>query len=353
METTLILTKDNYFDVGNEHEIVLSNSALAYINPNQGGSFKRFKQFLAGESERKESMQLEKGKMFHRYMENKDAFLVEDDNKPSQTICDIIDKIYIWILKEEIPFETLASHEAKISEAALLENYGQKWNPETIINKIKEQGESYFQYLVRSSGKVMISKAVKEALTNMIATVEASPDRDVLIDRPVTQNMTIHEAYLMGERYFFAKEFPILFELEGIKCKALIDHLFIDFVKKEIQIRDLKTTSFAVSKFMGVAHFVITPEGELHQEIRNGSFQSFHYYRQFAFYLLAIQHAIEVIGKHSDYKFSFVVDVIETEPPYEMASYNVPPAWIKAGMAEIQGCMQLVKKYIELNGNNA
>ena len=72
----------------------ISNSSLSYINPEQGGSPRKFKDYLDGNLEHLETPSLYHGSMIHKFILEPDTFAVADVERPSDTIVKIMEKVY-------------------------------------------------------------------------------------------------------------------------------------------------------------------------------------------------------------------------------------------------------------------
>lgn len=91
---------------------------------------------------------------------------------------------------------------------------------------------------------------------------------------------------------------PIYFEYRDEQCKGLLDGIYIDHLAKEIQPFDLKTTGFSVYEF-----------GEM-------SYLKFGYYRQCAFYELALYSKESPVRKYLDEGYTmldFIFIVVESK----------------------------------------
>jgi hypothetical protein len=82
--------------------------------------------------------------------------------------------------------------------------------------------------------------------------------------------------------------------------------------------------------------------GRIVGRIVPGSFQNYHYYRQFAFYYQAV---LSLHPTLSSYGVAFVNDVVETSEPFEGQSFGIPKQWIEVGTSEVQMCISLIKEY--------
>lgn len=337
------LTRENYFDMGDERTLYVSNSSLSLINPAQGGSFLRFKRYMANQIEKAESRSLEKGKLVHDYVENPHEFVLDDAVRPSDAITSVIYYVLTNTVRTEGP-EKLLDYQEKILEGCQLIKYGQGWKEETRIGKVAE-GEHFFQHLITTSGKKMVTEDLKKTLEGVRTAIQNSEMREHIIDQKPSQ-YTFDEAVAEGYEHFIVKEFAIAFLLDDVLCKALLDYLHIDFKNKTITIRDTKTTSKPVSLFMGsIAPEQVVEEGRpgrILGRILPGSFQTYRYYRQFAFYYQAV---LSLHPSLSSFTVAFVNDVVETSEPFEARSYGIPKQWIEAGIFEVEMCINLVKEY--------
>ena len=89
----------------------------------------------------------------------KSRYSVSSVEIPSDTIKNIITGVFneIKLGKEVSPFLELADFEPKIIEHANYEQYGKSWKQETVVKKVIESGSDYFQSLLKSIGKEIIS----------------------------------------------------------------------------------------------------------------------------------------------------------------------------------------------------
>lgn len=125
---------------------------------------------------------------------------------------------------------------SKVTNDTILEaidecNYQPNWRPETRLKNIKEKGEEYYNLLVLSKDKVLISQEMYE---DVLAAV------DVLKSSEAT-------------RWFFAENNPFenverLYQLKfntvlnGIGYRCMFDELIVNYDDKTIQPIDLKTS---------------------------------------------------------------------------------------------------------------
>lgn len=93
---------------------------------------------------------------------------------------------------------------------------------ETFIDKFHKEGEEYFDHLVASNGKIIISV-----------------EEHAKVTKAVEMASTATQFYNKGDKY---TKFPIFFEYMYKEFKAEIDEFVVDHDKKEIQLIDWKTT---------------------------------------------------------------------------------------------------------------
>jgi hypothetical protein len=136
----------------------------------------------------------------------------------------------------------------------------------SIKNAIKwfwenDDAVKYFRDKQLLGNKVLISKDEMDVINYCV---------EVILENPHTLY------YFRGNEPHIERllQVPIYWELEGERCKSLLDGILIDHKKKTIQPLDLKSTAKAVTEFPS-------------------SFYQFGYYRQAAFYSLALKEWIK------------------------------------------------------------
>ena len=153
----------------------VSNSSLSYINPEQGGSARKFKDYLDGNLAHLETPSLYHGSMIHKFLLEPETFAVADVERPSDTIVKIMEMVYN-ITKGEIDTDIDKHHEYIFGSAKEL-NYGQTWKPDTLIKKVIDQGKEYYDFLLRADGKVCIDQKMAgmlSAIKDSIGTHKAA-----------------------------------------------------------------------------------------------------------------------------------------------------------------------------------
>ena len=234
----------------------ISNSSLSYINPEQGGSPRKFKDYLDGNLEHLETPSLYHGSMIHKFILEPDTFAVADVERPSDTIVKIMEKVYN-ITKGEVETDINKYHEYIFGSAREL-NYGQTWKPDTLIKKVIDQGKDYYDFLLRADGKVCID----QKMAGMLSAIKDS----------ITTHKAASDLLFTGEgenesEYFWGPN-------QAYKSK-------IDRYQKtgtKVNLIDLKTTSKSVEMF-------------------RDSFEYYHYDRQMAFYVDALEDNYMLVDK--------------------------------------------------------
>lgn len=367
--TTGELTKDNYFDVGNDRKIVISNSGMTEINVNQGGSFKRFKAYIQGQGEKKESISLDRGKLLHKFKESPDTFIVEPEEGPTPLVKPIVDSVFEEIRRRGLTPGEIYNHGDMVLEFANTANFGGgRLGTQALLKKIvvDGRGAAYFDFLVKAAGSHMVSAATKVILDNVISSMQASKEADRIFREKTTPIKKYEDILSLENGIFIAKELPLLIKIDGILCKCLLDYVRIDLIRGEVMIRDLKTTSKPINLFMGHYEYQYK-EVTMHQESkivggeskterieipalvhRTGQFHTYHIYRQLALYRLAIATLLSYLKVDAtNFKCDAFVDVAETIFPYEFGPVYVQPDWMSAGDAEVIGCIEQVKDYMK------
>ena len=136
---------------------------------------------------------------------------------------------------------------------------GYKIKVDRVKTKLAEGvGRVYIKEKLAADKKTYLTKDEGELVQRMYNKVQENPKINYYFSRKDEDSV---------ERKF---QFPILFTVNGIECKALLDLLFIDHKEKKVYPIDLKTTGKSTAEFAK-------------------SFVSFRYYLQAAFYTEAVR----------------------------------------------------------------
>lgn len=259
----------------------------------------------------------------------KDEFYTSNVEHPSDNIKNIID---IIIERDDCPndlnsISNVEEFERLIYLTANTQEYGKNWKPETVVNKVRDKGESYFLDKLSSKGKIIVSpedlsKAEEAALC--------------LMSHPFTKNYfnepPSHIEILYQVGMFFDIEIPVdINKTLRTKGKALIDILIINHKTKTVFPIDLKTIGTYTSFF---------PK----------DFIKWNYYLQAAFY----SYGISQIKEFEDYNvanFKFIV--ISTQDRSRPVIYTCTDRDLDVGHngttslygSRIKGWKELVKEY--------
>lgn len=109
----------------------------------------------------------------------------------------------------------------EILEAATIAEWQPRWGADAkLSNILKEEGIQYFTDLCFSTGKTIMSATQKSTIDGIVNSLKTNPRTSHFFNReafenPFAGNVTIYY------------QFPLYFEYEGIKCKALLDILIL------------------------------------------------------------------------------------------------------------------------------
>lgn len=152
--------------------------------------------------------------------------------KPSDKVLSIISQIFdIQARTKEPsePFPLLSSDEIyyDIKHAIEYHEYYPKWGMDVKVNKIKLEGESYYNDLIVAFGKQILS-------------LDETTIVNSIVNSWTTNNRMAHYFQeIEGIDIYY--QLPIYFEYLGIEFKALIDILEVNHNAKTIKVIDLKT----------------------------------------------------------------------------------------------------------------
>lgn len=296
----------DYYDVN-----AISNSSLSCIDPTMGGSPKKFKNFLEKNYEKKNSVSLERGTLLHSWIEKPDEFVVSDIVKPSEKVCEIIEHIFNnyaedWVISEK----------EIICNTAKDKGYGKNWKDDTLYKKVWEEGgREYYEFLASSDGKICVDAATANTLRNC---------QQSILENDAATALLMHPEAL--------KELEVYWTWEGLDLKAKIDCLIIDHENKVIKLVDLKTTYSAYGF--------------------KKSFEEWKYYRQLAFYSIAVtQYLIENYAKKdidlSGYDVRPYIVAVETKAPFSCVVYEVDDSYLDSGLSDAEILLRKLQWHYE------
>lgn len=157
-------------------------------------------------------------------------------SKPSDTIVSIVKMVFDEVsfsqggVKDLLP---LSEYSDAILEACERHAYQPRYKDETKIQKIVEGGASYFQELIESSGKQVLSEIEGTIVDNIVMSLKSS-----------------FPQYFQDAKHLdIFYQVPIYFRVQDVECKSLLDILIIDHREKRIRPIDIKTMAGGTHSF--------------------------------------------------------------------------------------------------------
>jgi len=297
-----------------------SSSIIRYLVPEEGGSPKKYLNEIQNlDKRKKDSIFTELGKLAHIYKLEPELFEVDPLDKPTEQLLIWIDEVIRRTgfnnleldPKDVIPDEIVL----KVKEDLTL--YRNITKPETAISTFwTQQTRKYIEFVIRASGKLLLSPTVKEKITN----INRSLDLHQGVDFYLTPTL----------EYSVWNEQPLFFQVSNtssltgerilIDCKSKPDSIRFNRNKLKFCIIDIKSSGFSAYTL--------------------SNFLSYKIYRQLAFYRQAILKNLELFGvKPEDankVEFEYKIIAVETQEPYNCVILNIDPMWIlKNGNSEL------------------
>ena len=295
----------------------ISNSAIGWFMKN-GPLY--LKNMLDGKEEGITGTFLEKGTMIHEYILQPEEFwkdyIILDFTIPKVKQQKDLFEFYT---KEKLinPFAT--------ENDLLLKSYNNAYSisksDDKKIQEAKELVETYadyIKYLQTKDDKKIISFADLQTLKKIKANIEEHKKANELL-------------YGLSNTYECHNEFHINWEVPKykVKCKSLLDRVCFDHVNKKIILIDLKTTP-------NVYNF-------------KHSVEEFDYYRQIAYYGLAIQwYMQEVLNLNSEeYDFEAYIIAIGKDKDNQIRVFNMyDDSIIRNKVDQISDCLKEISYHI-------
>lgn len=296
----------------------VSNSSLSWLQV----SPKYFKMMLDKEIEEENAFIFEKGEMVHCFILepkefDKNYVFLDYDAPKSQQQKDFCDHVARYKDKNK----------SNLLIRAYKESYSTKESDEKVLEKAKllaNQFKDYIKSIKLSTVKKVLSNNMKNKLDEIkIKLMDHKIARELLFDKEEWMYSSSNEVDTHNE-------FPIMWTYPGgVDCKSMLDRIIIDHANKIIKIVDLKTTSSF-------------------KEFRE-KFNDYSYYRQMAFYWLAIKSYFKEsnLQGFDDYKKETYVIAINMKEPTEVKVYSVQDHTLNRGLDDIELLMKQLKWHFD------
>ncbi len=196
---------------------------------------------------------------------------------------------------------------------------------EKIIEKateLKKQLSKYITYLKkRSEYKDILTYSDNKLINDLEQCIKDHQAATKLIYLTDEDKMNGIEEY--NEKVIFFNP-----QVWNIPCKAMLDRIIIDIKNKIIKLIDIKTTSNL---------------GEF-----NKSFEEFKYYRQLAFYWIAIHTEFNKLELQDYTKESYIIGLQKGDIP-ECKVFSINENWLSKGLDEIEQLLPQIKWHFDSN----
>lgn len=266
---------------------------------------------------------LEKGTMIHEYILQPDEFwkdyvILDFETPKVKQQKDFLDEYFR--LKEVNPLES--------SSKLMLQAYNTAYSNNKPDDKKIAEGldltvkyESYLKYLKEKDTRKVITFSDLNTLKNIESNLKAHKKANSLL-------------FTLPNTFETHNEFHINWEVNkyNIKCKSLLDRVCFDHVNKKIILIDLKTTQ-------NVYNF-------------EHSVEEYDYFRQIAYYGLAIQwYMAEILNLNTDdYDFEAYIICIGKDKNNEIRVFNMNKKEILSEKVDlISNALQKISYHIQNN----
>lgn len=266
----------------------ISNSAIGWFLK-KGPRY--LKNMLDGKEEGISAKYLDKGTMIHMYLLQPDEFwqnyIVIDYEKPKTAQQAAFCNRYYQ--------STEIVEDDKLLDAYKYAYSGNNMSKEAMLKKAKELQLKFAEY-IEALEKTDLYTIISFADLNMLKNIKDNIEKHIKANELLTDQPGI-ECH---------NEFHINWEAEkqGVSCKSLLDRVKIDHANKKITLIDLKTTA-------DVYNF-------------KHSVEEYDYYRQIAFYILALTWYMKDQGYDiEDYDIEAYIVAIQSNGNNEVRVFNM------------------------------
>lgn len=329
------MTDEEYFS--EKYKDYISNSRLGYLDPDNDGSIEKY---LKG-FEEKYSESFELGSAIHAILLQPESHVISKYDKPSGKLGVFVENVFRLRRKG---FTLINA-----------------------INQAKVESDYYKDSLTSTRLKTAIRKSLRYYLDRL-------KNDEIVIDKKIIYlSSTLKEKFnlcinslnsnksllkkLRPDSLFFPceifNEYAILGEIKVVigdsstilKIKAKLDNFTIDHEIQQITLNDLKSTGKPVSYFMGNNITEYDEHGNKKIVWKNGSFQTYKYYRQMGFYLWLLNAYLSYTYNYK-YKLNANMLLVETMPDYNTKVCKVGNDYINKGLVEFKKLILILAKWM-------
>ena len=179
-----------------------------------------------------------------------DLFQVGLSKRPSDAIKGFLDDVFKQalieleeLIQEDVIYPVINPNlevwKLKVMMKVKEANYQPKWGDDAVWKSIKTDGESYWEELVSSQGKMLITQEEKEKCDNITQLACSSH---------ITGKYFIEQEEV--EKYY---QKDLYWTYENLSCKGLLDILIFEEQTKTIYIIDIKSTGvYSIKEWFNV-----------------------------------------------------------------------------------------------------
>jgi hypothetical protein len=328
------LTKETYYQ-----DSRVSNSSLNWILPECGGSLAKYEQFALFPSEQEDSEAMRLGTLLHKYMETRSMETFERTTTPSAAVIKIAETVV-----DNLPH--FASQppdvvEAEVLRVARFNEYHNDWKDATLSKNLMSNAGLFMMQLAkaRETNHVLVSE---EELT-LLETASEQLKKAI----PWNFDSSVIPPFCKeGDKWEIFREKIIEFEIFDVPFKAMLDLVVVNYTKKIFWVLDLKTTSSALSTYLGykTEGFVINPKTNVKSieefDVPGFYLLKWNVHRQLAVYQRAAM--CEFLGFTPAGDPTIIA--CETKLPFEVRLHNVPYEELVVGDRRALTALEMLKK---------
>lgn len=154
-------------------------------------------------------------------------YAVSPAKRPSEAVQTILNKAYLYLREKGHLTDDIYAHKHSILKQTEFEGYSLATSEDKRFEGIAKKAGDWWYFMVNNIHKEIISED-ERSFGYQIAE-EAKNHKKIGVYFRDHPNLDIYY------------QLPIYFEMDGVKCKALLDHVVVNNVKRLITISDIKT----------------------------------------------------------------------------------------------------------------
>lgn len=287
----------------------VSSSSLRYIDPKDGGSPQKYKDFLDGKLDEGFKPHLINGTLVHLCSLEPDKFVVASVPKPTAVLGEVADTMVL---------QGLELNDENVLNTIRAWKWQDNWGDATVLKKFNEAGgNEYVQFMqdIKNAGKIGMSESTGRVVDACKTSMKMNEKMNYFMEEIDEEDFI--ESFNEEEIYWTKTVYDA-----KLKFKSKLDRLILNHQQRTYTLLDVKTTGKPISLFQY-------------------SFEDFKYPRQLKFYDVAAKQFLKKKG-YGDYTLDKAfIAAVESHGYHTSQLFDVT-SYLTRNSVELEGLIKRI-----------